>query len=93
MLRTSKIELGLIALGDMARTWANAHGVVVAGTVIDLIDTTDGGPLAQLKFLGFESGTLDDALNTLRVNGFTNITEVTSGKDGDEGRQRPDGGR
>lgn len=90
MLRTSKVELGLIALADVARQWANAHGAVVAGTVVDLIDTTDGGPLAQLKYLGFESGTLDDALNTLRVNGFTNITEVTSGTDQDAGNRVTD---
>lgn len=76
--RTSKLELGLLSLGEIARTWANAHGAVRPGTTVDLIDTNDGGPVAQLRFLGFEEGTLDDALNTLRVNGFS-ATEVTSG--------------
>lgn len=64
-------------LAEIARTWANAHGQVRAGTTVDLIDTNDGGPVAQLKFLGFEEGTLDSALNTLRANGFSGAQEIT----------------
>lgn len=78
-LRTSKLELGIMALADIARKWANDHGAVPAGTVADVIDTNDGGPVAQLKFLGFEPGTLDGALHTLRANGFPNLQEVANG--------------
>lgn len=74
--RTSKLEIGLMALGELARTWANAHGNVKPGTVVDLVDTTDGGPVAQLKFLGFETGTLDSALNALHTNGFPQAEEI-----------------
>lgn len=76
--RTSKLELGLMALGEIARQWANAHGNVPVGTTADVIDTNDGGPVAQLKFLGFEPETLDGALHTLRTNGFPDIQEVAS---------------
>lgn len=75
--RTSKLELGLMALSEFARAWANKHGEVVEGTTVDLIDTTDGGPVAQLKFLGFASGTLESALNTLKTNGFEDMQEIT----------------
>jgi hypothetical protein len=66
-----------MALAELARTWANAHGAVPEGTTVDVIDTTDGGPIAQLKFLGFEQGTLESALNTLRTNGFESVQEIT----------------
>lgn len=69
--RTSKLEIGLMALAEIARRWANSHGAIHPGTVVDLIDTTDGGPVAQLRFLGFATGTLDDALGTMRANGLT----------------------
>jgi hypothetical protein len=74
--RTSKLELGLACLGEIARQWANNHGTIHPGTTVDLIDTTDGGPVAQLKYNGFEAGTLDAALNTLRANGFEQISRV-----------------
>lgn len=74
--RTSKLELGLMALSELARSWANKHGAVVEGTTVDLIDTTDGGPIAQLKYLGFASGTLEAALNTLKANGFEDMQEI-----------------
>lgn len=74
--RTSKLEIGLMALAELARTWANAHGAIAEGTTVDLIDTTDGGPVAQLKWLGFEAGTLDAALNTLKTNGFEGMEEI-----------------
>lgn len=74
--RTSKLELGLMALGELARQWANSHGAVHPGTVVDLVDTTDGGPVAQLKWLGFAPETLDAALNTLRAGGFDAVQEI-----------------
>lgn len=74
--RTSRVQLGLAALSQIARQWANTDGSVAPGTTVDLIDTTDGGPVAQLKFLGFATGTLDDALNALQANGFGEITSV-----------------
>lgn len=75
-LRTSRIELGLAGLSGMAKAWANNHGEVVPGTTVDLIDVTDGGPIAQLKFLGFGQDTLDNALNVLRTNGFSDMQQV-----------------
>lgn len=66
-----------MALADVAREWANARGAIAPGAVVDLIDTTDGGPVAQLKWLGYEPSTIDGALNVLRANGFQQIEEVT----------------
>lgn len=75
-LRTSRIETGLAGLSGMAKAWANNHGEVAPGTTVDLIDVTDGGPVAQLKFLGFNEDTLDNALNVLKSNGFSDMEQV-----------------
>lgn len=64
-----------MALGEIGKQWANSHGRVKPGTQADVIDTTDGGAVVTLKFLGFEEGTLEGALQTLRTNGL-NAEEI-----------------
>lgn len=77
--RTSKLEIALMGMSEIVRQWANVHGAVKPRVTVDVVDTNDGGIVAQLKFLGFETGTMDAALNTLRTNGFPDIREVASG--------------
>lgn len=78
--RTSKLEIGLLSLGEILRRWANSRGAVRPGTTATLIDTTDGGPVAQLKWVGFEENTLDAALGALGAEGLATQEVPQPGK-------------
>lgn len=75
--RCSRLEIALLALSEIARQWAKQHGMINPDTRVDVIDCNDGGAVVSLRYYGYERGTLDYAVNTLRANGFPTLEEVT----------------
>lgn len=69
--RSSKLSVAMLAVMEILRLWAASDGAVRVGTVVSLVDTTDGAEVMSLRWFGFDANTLDGAVQTFRAGGFT----------------------
>lgn len=68
--RAAKLDVAIMAVMEVGRTWAVQNGSVLPGTTVSLVDTNDGGEVMSLRWNGFDCNTLEEALRILGAQGF-----------------------